>query len=196
MTADTAEESTMEIILQQDVDNLGTVGEIVRVRDGYARNYLIPRGLAVVADSRNVRALEHEKRVVAIKVERARKVAEKEAEKLSALEVVVAARVGSEGKLFGSVTSQDVQRELEKQGVVVDRKKIHLARPLKTLGDHPIEVGVGAGLKTTVTVRVVADESAPPAPEPELPVEEPREPEPAEAEGGEAESGEGGSKGE
>src|SRR5512136_2195768 len=148
----------MEVILREDVQNLGTVGDVVKVKPGYARNYLLPRGLAVVADRRNVHVLEHQKRVVADKRERDRKQAESAAQRLSNLRVSIKARAGEEGKLFGSVTNQDIERALSEQGVIVERRRIRLEEPIKSIGEHIVPVHLGVGVNAQVTVVVEAQE--------------------------------------
>jgi large subunit ribosomal protein L9 len=148
----------MEVILREDVPHLGTIGEIVKVRPGYARNYLFPRGLATVADKRNRRALEHEQRVVDEKRRRAVSAAESLAQKLAATRVVISARAGEEGKLFGSVTNIDIERALAEQGLTVERRRIRLDEPIKTLGDHIVPVSLAAGVQSEITVSVVAVE--------------------------------------
>src|SRR5437667_1466184 len=102
----------MEVILREDVPNLGMVGDIVKVKPGYARNYLLPRQLAVAADRSNVRVLEHQKRMLAVKRDRDRKQAEGVAQQLGSLRITIKARAGEEGKLFGSVTNQDIEKAL------------------------------------------------------------------------------------
>jgi large subunit ribosomal protein L9 len=144
----------MEVILREDVPHLGTIGDIVKVRPGYARNYLLPRGLATVADKRNVRALEHERRLVEEKRRRAVNAAQAMSQKLAAARVVIAARAGEEGKLFGSVTNIDIERALGEQGFTVERRRIRLDEPIKTLGDHRVMVTLTAGVSCEVTVTV------------------------------------------
>src|SRR5438094_6041536 len=102
----------MEVILREDVPSLGTVGDVVKVKPGFARNYLLPRGLAVVADRRNVHVLEHQKRLAADKRERDRKQAQSAAQQLSSVRLTIKARAGEEGKLFGSVTNLDIEKAL------------------------------------------------------------------------------------
>jgi len=145
----------MEVILREDVQHLGHIGDIVKVRPGYARNYLIPRGLATVADRRHIAALEHEKRVVEEKRKRALTAAEAVVKKLSATKVTIAARAGEEGKLFGSVTNIDIERALAEAGISVDRRRIRLDEPIKNLGDHKVTVTLAAGAQGEVTVSVV-----------------------------------------
>lgn len=144
----------MEVILREDIPHLGTIGDIVKVRAGYARNYLLPRGLASVADKRNVRALDHERRVVEDKRRRAVSAAETLAQRLATLRVVIAARAGEEGKLFGSVTNIDIERALAEQGVAVERRRIRLDDPIKTLGEHKVAIALAAGVTSELTVTV------------------------------------------
>ena len=115
----------MEVILREDVPTLGTIGDIVRVKPGFARNYLLPRGLAVVADRRNVHALEHQQRLAAEKRERERRQALSVAEKLSHVRVTIKARAGEEGKLFGSVTNIDIERALAAEGIQKGHMSLH-----------------------------------------------------------------------
>ena len=146
----------MEVILREDVPHLGTIGDIVKVRPGYARNYLLPRGLATVADKRNVRVLEHERRVVEDKRRRAVSAAESLAQKLSAARIVITARAGEEGKLFGSVTNIDIERALADQNLAVERRRIRLAEPIKSLGEHKVPLALSAGVACELTVVVEA----------------------------------------
>ena len=144
----------MEVILREDVPHLGTIGDVVKVRPGYARNYLLPRGLATVADKRNVRALEHERRLVEEKRRRALSAAEGLAKQLAAARIVITARAGEEGKLFGSVTNIDIERALADLGLPVERRRIRLDEPIKTLGDHTVPVTLTTGVPCELTVTV------------------------------------------
>src|SRR5579885_224140 len=148
----------VEIILREDVPNLGKIGDVVRVRPGYARNYLLPRGLAVEASRGNLRQLEHQKRMIAAKAERERKAAEAAAARLEGLTLRVRARAGEEGRLFGSVTNLDVERLLAEHGHGVDRRRIARGEPIKQLGTDPIVVHVGRGVQATVQLVVEAPE--------------------------------------
>ncbi len=145
----------MEIILQQDVPNLGVTGDIVKVRDGYARNYLLPRGLAVEANRRNMRVLEHQKRMAATKREREQRQAQALSERLAAVTVVIEARAGEEDRLFGSVTNLDIEKALNAQGIAVDRRNIILPEPIKQLGTYTVLVHLSGGIRGHVTVQVV-----------------------------------------
>jgi len=147
----------MEVILREDVPNLGGIGDVVKVKPGFARNYLLPRGLAVIADRRNVRVLEHQKRLAAAKRERDRRQAETVAQRLSGVRLVVTARAGEEGKLFGSVTNLDIEKALAAQGFTVERRRIRLEEPIKSLGEYQVPVHLGVGIDAQVTVAVEAE---------------------------------------
>jgi large subunit ribosomal protein L9 len=151
----------VEVILREDVPNLGAIGTVVRVRPGYARNYLFPRGLAVEANKKNLSVLEHNKRVIGVKAERERKAAEGVAGKLEGLVLTVRARAGEEGgRLFGSVTNLDVERLLAAKGFQIERRRILLDEPIKQLGTFPVVVQVGRNVRATVQVIVEADGDA------------------------------------
>jgi large subunit ribosomal protein L9 len=147
----------VEVILRDDVPSLGKIGQVVRVKPGYARNYLFPRGLAVEANRKNLHVLEHQKRVIGAKAERERKAAEGVAQKLDGLKLTVQARAGEEGRLFGSVTNLDLERLLADKGFQVDRRRIELAEPIKQLGTYPVVVQVGRDVRATVELTVVAE---------------------------------------
>lgn len=157
----------MEVILQQDVDNLGTIGDVVRVKPGYARNFLLPRGIALPSDRKNLRVLEHHKRAVLAKRAKAEEAAQSEAAHFSSVAVTITAKTGEEDRLFGSVTNQDIQRSLAEQGIEVDRKKIQLSSPIKQLGDYEVPIHLGAGVKSTIKVSVVGEAVAEPETKPE-----------------------------
>ncbi|MBX3023395.1 50S ribosomal protein L9 [bacterium] len=144
----------MEVILREDVPHLGHIGDIVKVRPGYARNYLLPRGLATVADKRNLRVLEHEKRIVEEKRKRAMSAAEQQAQQLSAMTVTISARAGEEGKLFGSVTNIDIERALADAGQSIERRRIRLDEPIKALGDYKVAIALAAGVQAEITLMV------------------------------------------
>lgn len=149
----------MEVILREDVAHLGHIGDVVKVKPGYARNFLLPRGLAVLADKRNLGRLEHERRVANDRRERALTASKSLAQKLSSMRVVIKARAGEEGKLYGSVTNIDVERAIADKGVSVERRRIRLDEPIKTLGEHPVTVRLSVGVDATVTVVVEAIQS-------------------------------------
>jgi large subunit ribosomal protein L9 len=131
----------MKVILQKTVEKLGHPGDIVEVADGYARNYLVPRGLAVKATRGGVKHIESLKRAHTVRTSKAKGEAEAVASKLTGGPIAVRARVGEEGKLFGSVTAAEVVAEIERQtGVVVDRHDVHLAEPIRSVGTHEVRV--------------------------------------------------------
>jgi large subunit ribosomal protein L9 len=146
----------MQVILREELANLGTIGDVVKVKPGYARNYLLPRGLAIEASTRNLKELEHQKRVVADKRLREQKSAGAIADKLGAVTLAFKVRAGEEGKLFGSITNQDVHRALEERGFTIDRRRVLLDEPIKTLGEHKVTIHVGPDTRSTITVSVTA----------------------------------------
>ncbi|MGH7804534.1 MAG: 50S ribosomal protein L9 [Candidatus Binatia bacterium] len=148
----------MEVILQQDVDKLGRIGEVVRVKPGFARNFLLPRGLAVVADRKNLAVLEHNKRVIGAKRVKVQKAAEEVATRLTPVALIIKARAGEEDKLFGSITNQDVARALADAGFEVDRKKIILDPPIKALGEYSVPVHLGPDVRVTIKLTVAKQE--------------------------------------
>ncbi|HXJ22984.1 MAG TPA: 50S ribosomal protein L9 [Polyangia bacterium] len=148
----------MQVILRDDLDNLGKSGEVVNVKPGYARNYLLPRGLAIKATAGDITRVEHEKRVIAARVAKLAKESQAEADKLSAVSVSIAVAVGEDDRLYGSVTSRDVAEALKDRGVIVDPKKVLLDEPLKALGLAEVPIKVGRGVTATVKVWVVKKE--------------------------------------
>jgi len=147
----------MEVILKEDIVNLGKMGEVIRVRDGYARNYLLPRGLVVVADKKNLKVFEHQCRVVAEQRGRVLQQVQTLGEKLSAVSLTIPVKAGEEGKLFGAVTSLHIEKALKGKGFDIERRKIHLAEPIKALGDYEVPVRLAADVTATVKVSVVAE---------------------------------------
>ncbi len=147
----------MKVILQEDVDTLGKAGDIVKVADGYGRNYLIPKRLAVPADVRNLRALEHDRRVIEARSKKVRRSAEEMGGRLSSLSLTIPAKAGEEGKLFGAVTSRDIAEALERAGVTVDRRMVLLEEPIKQVGDYKVKIKAGTDIVPEVSVRVVAE---------------------------------------
>ncbi|MBI1817115.1 MAG: 50S ribosomal protein L9 [Deltaproteobacteria bacterium] len=150
----------MEVILREEVPHLGVTGDVVKVKPGYARNYLLPRGLAIVADRRNVKVLDHLKRVAAEKGEREKRAGEALAQKVTSLRLTIKARAGEEGKLFGSVTNQDIEKAMATAGFTVERRRIRLAEPIKTLGEHMVPVHLAVGVDAHVTIVVEAEREA------------------------------------
>jgi large subunit ribosomal protein L9 len=146
----------VQVILREELPNLGTIGDVVKVKPGYARNYLLPRGLAVEASVRNLHQLEHQKRVIADKRLREQKSAAAVADKLAAVKMRFEVRAGEDGKLFGSVTNQDIHRQLEEHGFSIERRRILLDEPIKSLGTHEVVVHVGPDTKATLKIEVSA----------------------------------------
>ncbi len=130
----------VKVILREDIPRLGDAGEVVSVRPGFARNFLLPQGKAVLASEASVKALEHHQRVISEKVSRERKALDGDRSRLEAIVLEVAVRVGEEGKLFGSVTAAQIAELLGEKGVTVDRRKIELAEPIKEVGEHRVPV--------------------------------------------------------
>jgi large subunit ribosomal protein L9 len=147
----------MEVILKEDILNLGKMGEVVRVRDGYARNYLLPRGLVLIADKKTLKTFEHQKRVVESQKDRVVKQAQILADKLAQISLTMPVKAGEEGKLFGSVTNIDIEKALKAKGFEVDRRKIQLAQPIKVLGDYEVPVRFTSDVTANVKVSVVAE---------------------------------------
>ena len=148
---------SVQVVLTEDLPNVGNSGDLVKVKPGYARNFLIPRGLAAMATKDNVKRVEHEKRMALARAEKMRGVAEELAGKLGALNIQLPAQVGEEGKLYGSITSRDVEEALTKEGFEVDRRRIVL-EPIKELGDFEVPIKLGSGVNATVKLEVVAQE--------------------------------------
>ncbi|MDY0397291.1 MAG: 50S ribosomal protein L9 [Desulfuromonas thiophila] len=145
----------MEIILTESIEGLGEVGTIAKVKPGYARNYLLPRGLAVVADKRNMKEFEHQKRQLERKAQKIAQTSEAIKARIEACPCVFSLRAGEEGKLFGSVTSADICDKLAAADIQIDRKKIQLDEPIKLLGEH--QVGIKLPGAITATIKVVVN---------------------------------------
>lgn len=148
----------MELILQEEVPALGREGDIVDVARGYANNYLIPKGLAIIATPGNLKQLEHKKAGIAKRREAARAQAQKTADKFNEKKVVVNVRAGEGGRLYGSVTSSDISRALEEDfKVEVDRRRILLGEPIKEAGDVDVRIRLEADVEAVLTISVVPD---------------------------------------
>ncbi len=156
----------MKVILREEVENLGDLGDLVEVANGYGRNYLIPQGLAVQASTRNVKAMEHEKRLQAQRLHKLKGAAEEFAARLEKLSLRLKKKVGEGDRLYGSVTSQEIAEAVLAAGEKVDRRKIQLEAPIKALGVFkvPVKVHPDVTAELSVTVegeKVQADETAP-----------------------------------
>ena len=147
----------MEVILKEDVATLGKIGEVVRVRDGYARNYLLPRGLVLEANKRNLKTFEHQKKIVADQKQKITRHAQAVGDQLAGVSLVIPMKVGEEGKLFGSVTTLQIEKALKAKGLNVDRRKIHLEAPIKVAGNHEVAIRLSADLTVPLKISVVAE---------------------------------------
>jgi large subunit ribosomal protein L9 len=148
--------ANIQVILRQDVDKVGKTGELIRVRPGFARNYLLPRQLAVPATDAAVHRIEHERAVAIVRTEKARREAQASADRLGALPIRIVQKAGEDGRLFGSVTTKDIETALKVQGVVVDRRKIELAEPIKAVGSYQIPIKLVSDVSAILKVEVVA----------------------------------------
>ncbi|GBE03871.1 MAG TPA: 50S ribosomal protein L9 [Nitrospirae bacterium] len=149
----------MKVILKEDVDNLGDMGNVVEVKNGYGRNYLIPRDLAVEANTKNIKQLEHQKKLLQSKIKKAKMEGEELSEKISAISISIEVKSGEEGKLFGSVTSKDIAEAIAAQGIEIDKRKINLQEPIKRLGEYEISVRVRQDVIATVKLEVKSSEA-------------------------------------
>ncbi len=147
----------MKVILRKDIEKLGNAGDIVTVKDGYARNYLLPRGLAVPATPGNLRAIEEEKKLAELRANREKRAAEKLAEKLNSVSVTATVSVGEEDKIFGAVTTQMIADLLKEKGYDIDRRKIHLEEPIKALGIYDVPIKLHPEVEAKVKVWVVRE---------------------------------------
>jgi large subunit ribosomal protein L9 len=147
--------TTIQVILQQDLKNLGKSGELVRVRPGYARNYLIPRSLATPATVHNVKQLEHEQRLSAAKAAKVRAQATGLADQVSGVTITLERKVGEENRLFGSVTTKDIVAALKDKGIELDRKRIELASTIRSAGTFDVTAKLSGDVVATFKVEVV-----------------------------------------
>ena len=147
----------MKVILRQDIDELGLEGDIVEVAKGYGRNYLIPKGIALDATRPNIKLMEMQKKKIEVKRIKAKEDAEKVKQKIADITVTISQKVGEEDKLYGSVTSMDIASHLEAQGIVIDRRKINLDKPIKTLGEFDIPVKIYHEVTGAIKVIVIPE---------------------------------------
>ncbi len=144
----------MKVILQKDIPNLGDAGDIKEVSPGYARNYLLPRKLVIMANESSKRAIDHQKKLVKIKKEKRKKQSEKLAESITGLELQIAVQVGEEGKIFGSVTAMDIAKKLKEKGYDIDKRKILIETPIKQEGEFTIKIKLDEGQTPAIKVIV------------------------------------------
>lgn len=147
----------MKVILRDNMDNLGTAGSIVKVKDGYARNFLIPRNFAIPATKNNLKAFEHEKRVLESKRSKLRKEAETTKTKLEKVSCSIARKVGEQDKLFGSVTAIDIEKAFRSEGFEIDKKNILLEEPIKALGVYTVQIRIYDDILANTKVWVVRE---------------------------------------
>jgi len=146
----------VQVILNEDLPNLGKIGDVVKVRAGYARNYLLPRKLAVEADQKNLRAFEHQRRIAARRRELKHNDALSLKARIEALALTLSARAGEEGKLFGSITNIDLERALRENGLDIERRKIHLPEPIKQLGEFIVPIKLDSEVEASLKITVAA----------------------------------------
>lgn len=147
----------MKIILKKDVESVGSAGDLVNVSDGYARNFLIPRGLGIEASSRSMKALEDEMEVAARRVQKKKKAAQSMARQLEGVTCNISRKVGQQDKMFGSVTTKDIGNALREQGIEIDKRNILLEEPIKSLGEFSVKIKLESGVSADIKV-VVAGE--------------------------------------
>jgi large subunit ribosomal protein L9 len=147
----------MKVILRQHVQTLGKAGETIKVADGYARNFLIPKGLAAEANTRNLKTFEHERQRILQQAQKIQGQAEETAAKLGALTFTIARRIGEQEKLFGSVVVKDIEEVMTAQGFEIDKRNILLGEPIKSLGEFPVRIKLSAGVTAEIKVAVVAE---------------------------------------
>ena len=148
----------MQVILREDIDKLGKIGDLVKVADGYARNFLVPGKKAIEATPKNLSAMNHAKKMVSDRIRTMKKEATAEADRIKGLSVIIKAKTGEEGKLFGSVTTMDIAEAVKAQGVELDKRKIVLEEPIKRLGDYTVSVKLHADIVADIKVSVIAEE--------------------------------------
>ncbi len=147
----------MKVILIQEIPDLGVEGDMVNVADGYARNYLIPKGFAIEATPQNIKLIEQRKKKLEIKKIKAKEEAEKIKEKLKDVFIKIQMKAGEEGKLYGAVTTRDIAEELEKKGIKIDRRKIDLKSPIKNLGEYDIPLKLHPEVTGTIRLSVISE---------------------------------------
>lgn len=150
----------MKLILKESVANLGTVGDVVTVKDGYGRNYLVPRGMAIVADNKNIKVIEHQKRALETKRKKELDEATTLAAALSAIEVKFLRKSSDMDHLFGSVTNADIEKAIQDKGFTVSRKQIVVETTIKSLGEYSVGVKLSGGVRATVKVLVEKEAEA------------------------------------
>jgi large subunit ribosomal protein L9 len=147
----------MKVILKQNVPSLGKAGDLIKVNDGYARNLLIPKGLAIEANEKNLKTFDHEKKNILQKVEKEHKAAQELAAKLACVTVTVSRKIGDQDKIFGSVTSKDIESALKEKGYDIDKKMIVHDEQIKSLGEFKVKIKIHGGIETNIKLIVVGE---------------------------------------
>ncbi len=147
----------MEVILKKDIEKLGKAGEVVSVKDGYARNFLLPQGLGLPASTANLKIIEQEREKTALRRQKEKEQAQKLAEKISAVSCTITAQAGEGGKLYGSITNQDIAQAYQAEGIEIDRRKIELSQPIKEVGVFKIEIKLHPEVTAQAKVWVVKE---------------------------------------
>lgn len=147
----------MKVILKEDVQGLGKAGQIINVKDGYARNFLLPRGLALFANERNLKLLEYQKKKFEEEAKRKRQDDETVAERLRDFVLTIKAKTGEDLKLFGSITTKNIAEALQKEGFLIDKKQIHIPEPIKRAGEYKVEVKLHSHIVANLKINVVSE---------------------------------------
>ncbi|MEJ5227646.1 50S ribosomal protein L9 [Thermodesulfovibrio sp.] len=147
----------MKVILKDDIQGLGKAGQIINVKDGYARNFLLPRGLALVADEKNMKLLEYQKKKIEEEAKKKRQDAESIAQRLSEIQITLSAKAGEDQKLFGSITAKDIAEALQTNGFSVDKKQIVINEPIKRVGEYEVEIKLLGNVTAKLKLSVVAE---------------------------------------
>ncbi len=148
----------MEVILKESIPSLGKAGDIVKVANGYARNYLLPQGKAMISDKKNRANLERQRQFILARAAKEKEEYEALASQLQSIDITIPMRVGENERLYGSVTTMDIARAIEEAGYTVDRKKIQLDEPIKSLGEFDVDIRLNPDVTATVKVKVVAQQ--------------------------------------
>lgn len=148
----------MKVILRENVPNVGKIGDILEVADGFGRNFLLPRNLAMQADERNVRQMEHNKRIAAARLSKAKAKASEDAKQISTVRLTIAKHAGEEGKLFGSITARDVADLLAEAGHLVDKRDIVMPDNIRTVGEYAVSIKLHHDVLAKVVLEVTAAE--------------------------------------
>ncbi|OGW54297.1 MAG: 50S ribosomal protein L9 [Nitrospirae bacterium RBG_13_43_8] len=147
----------MKIILKEDIKKIGKMGQIVDVANGYARNYLVPKGLALEASTKNIRSLEHEKNIIQEKAKKLKDSAQDIGSRISSMTLTIKAKAGEEEKLFGSVTTMDIAEALLNEGIEIDKKKISLEEPIKRLGSYSVQIKLHSDVSVPLNIQIIQE---------------------------------------